>query len=400
MNHPPQLKRVAFVDDLRGVAVLCMIAWHTTDAWLLPTVRSGTIYQGIRLFGGLTAPLFLFLAGAGFGLSWSKRPTQQSQLSLLVRGLQIVVFGYALRLQMWLIDAMAIARPDTLVAWAPMLLGLMLALWGLSGRKQLRNRWLFCMIAAALYALGLFQVSVVAPSRLQGLLRVDVLQAIGISIALLAAFARSFRWEKRAWLAVFLGIVVTFLTPWLQRHMPWVLPEPIAGYIARWATPQGGRPMAMFPLFPWLGYALVGLGVSVIWSNAKKKGRLTTAVTLLAICGATIVVGTSEYHPYVYQTLQDHPDLTQLFRMAYRVGLILVMAIFVYAFSLLRVNKNLCALGQTSLVIYWIHLEFVFGLLGTPLRKTLTLTTWSAAFCVLSIAMIIVARMIRARNPK
>ena len=422
MGKQPKMERVVFVDNLRGVAVLSMIAWHTTDAWLLPSVRNGLPYDAIRLFGGLAAPMFLFLAGAGVGFSWAKCPKKATSSTLFRRGLQIVALGYGLRLQMWLIDSLAISRVSNTIAWVPMVAGLGLVLWGLSGRRLLRNRWFFCAVGSLLYALGLFQVERFSPDRVVGLLRVDVLQAIGLSLAIAAALAPTLRWEKRGWLAICVGMLVALYTPWLQSQMPWIFPESIAGYIARWHTlaelslangmesiagyiarwhtPIGTKPVGMFPLFPWFGYALTGVGVGTIWLDGVRANRLTRHVILLAIAGAVIAITSSEYRPLVYQTLRDHPDLTQLFRMAYRIGLVLMMSLFVYWIPQNGVSKYLTRLGQTSLVVYWVHLEFAFGLAAQPLRNSLTLTTWFVAFCVLSIAMFTLATKIRSRNPR
>jgi len=55
--------RVPFLDDLRGLAVVAMFVWHTTDAWLRPSLKAGEGFTALRIFGGMAAPLFLFLAG-------------------------------------------------------------------------------------------------------------------------------------------------------------------------------------------------------------------------------------------------------------------------------------------------------------------------------------------------
>jgi uncharacterized membrane protein len=60
--------RLGFVDDARGLAVVLMIFWHTVDGWLHPAHKVGQGYQTMVSFGGLAAPMFLFLAGAGAAL--------------------------------------------------------------------------------------------------------------------------------------------------------------------------------------------------------------------------------------------------------------------------------------------------------------------------------------------
>ena len=54
----PSRTRIDFVDVLRGLAVVFMILWHTIDSWLLPDLRTGSLWQIVRLMGGMAAPLF------------------------------------------------------------------------------------------------------------------------------------------------------------------------------------------------------------------------------------------------------------------------------------------------------------------------------------------------------
>ena len=399
MSPTPDRQRLGFVDDLRGVAVLCMIAWHTSDAWLAAVARSGGGYQTVRFFGGMAAPLFLILAGAGVGLAWCAKPDRTASLAIARRGAQIIVLGYALRLQMWLIDALAITQTHTLRAWVPMVTGVVLCWWGLSRNITTRRLGLIAA-GVALYIVGLVQMPQIAPQRVVGLLRVDVLQAIGVCVALIALAAPVVRWDRRLWVAGALAVLIAALTPTLQRTMPAGLPEPLAGYVAQWSTPKGVRPVGMFPLFPWLGYALCGVALAVIWARARDKQHLSVTVTALGVVGVFVAVLLSEHHPYVYRTIVDYPDLTQLLRMLYRVGVACVGAALTFAITSRVRSKSLRALGQTSLLIYWVHLEFAFGLLSQPLRKTLTLTQWVVAFSALSLLMTWLAIAVRARRPR
>ena len=55
--------RRAYLDWLRGVAVICMIEWHVIASWTRPSDQGGAAWPIIQLIGGFAAPLFLFLAG-------------------------------------------------------------------------------------------------------------------------------------------------------------------------------------------------------------------------------------------------------------------------------------------------------------------------------------------------
>jgi len=57
------VSRRAYLDWLRGVAVLIMVEAHTIDSWTRLDDRSRSAYGWALVVGGLGAPVFLFLAG-------------------------------------------------------------------------------------------------------------------------------------------------------------------------------------------------------------------------------------------------------------------------------------------------------------------------------------------------
>src|SRR5688572_5748168 len=67
INGP--VARLPFIDWVRGFAVVAMVLWHTADGWLTPGLRDGQGWALLRFVGGLAAPTFLFLAGAGAALA-------------------------------------------------------------------------------------------------------------------------------------------------------------------------------------------------------------------------------------------------------------------------------------------------------------------------------------------
>jgi uncharacterized membrane protein len=82
--------RLAFLDAVRGIALILMVLNHTARDWMDGTMRWGRYYliYGTLLF---PAPLFLFLAG--FCLPITHAP---SALAFLRRGAVIVAAGYLL----------------------------------------------------------------------------------------------------------------------------------------------------------------------------------------------------------------------------------------------------------------------------------------------------------------
>ncbi len=93
------------LDVARGLAVLLMVEqhlgywlWHMDgrDAALFAMAPSHPIFVGLNALGGLAAPLFFVLAGAGAALLAARSPRPGAVLAL--RGLGLVGLGFALNL--------------------------------------------------------------------------------------------------------------------------------------------------------------------------------------------------------------------------------------------------------------------------------------------------------------
>lgn len=382
-----------------------MIPLHTSHGWIAPSLRTGNAWSAIQFFGGLAAPLFLSLAGVSLGLRWAaraargERPRHRDDVA---RALQLIVLGYAMRLQMWIIDGGAYARPETYVALLLLCGGYALAYVACGKLAREPRRGLYGIAAAALVSgLGLFTVSHVAPTRVYGLVRVDVLQCIGGSLALLSLLgaARGPRFSQTA-LYVWLGIGAAFFASWTRGWVPGPLPEPLAAYFGQWEPPTGRSVLALFPLFPWVAYAAIGVALGMTWARAAASGRIETLVLGMTALGACLALGTSEAQPHVFLALPYMPWLTQPVRVAYRVGLVMVLA--GAALGIVRTRLPLRAaldtLGRASLLVYWVHLEFAFGAAATPLSKKLGYGAWAMLSALLVLAMLLVAEL-RLRLP-
>src|ERR1700733_12873861 len=107
-------KRLAYIDWLRGFACVVMFEIHCYDSWLSPSARHSTLYGWSRFSGIISAPLFLFLAGGSVALVTDKMrrkglPANQIAASTIRRGAEI--FGLAL---LFRVQEFALAWP-----WSP-----------------------------------------------------------------------------------------------------------------------------------------------------------------------------------------------------------------------------------------------------------------------------------------
>jgi uncharacterized membrane protein len=378
------ITRLPFVDQLRGLAVIFMIPLHTSHGWVHPDARTGPLWHVIQFVGGLAAPIFLTLAGASLGLRWAAddaRDRTPRHKSDLARALQLVVLGYALRLQMWVIDGAGFNQPSAYLAQGLLLAAYALAYFALGElpRKPQRTA-LWGLAAAALFAAGLVQVEQSVPARLIGLLRVDVLQCIGASLALVSLIgAMRGRAFSRPGLYLALGAAAAFMASWTRSWVPGPLPPALAAYLGQWKPTPGQSIIGLFPLFPWLAYALVGVTLGLAWARADRRGRIHIHVVTWTALGALVALISSESLPHVFHNFAAYPFLTQPVRVVHRLGLVLVLAGAAVALghgrSPLRAPLEL--LGRTSLVIYWVHLEFAFGAFSEPFAKRLSLDDWA-----------------------
>src|SRR6201982_3775202 len=101
--------RLAYIDWMRGLACLLMFQTHCYDAWLGGQARQSRFFMYSQLGGTFPAPLFLFLAGISFALVTDKllqKNLSVSQIgrSTIHRGAEIFAFGLLFRVQEYLIS--------------------------------------------------------------------------------------------------------------------------------------------------------------------------------------------------------------------------------------------------------------------------------------------------------
>jgi uncharacterized membrane protein len=344
--------RLAYIDWLRGLACLLMFQTHCYDAWLDDAARHSKLFLGSQLAGTFPAPLFLFLAGTSLAIAGDKFVRTDNAGAVATRtirrGIEIWALGMLFRLQEFLIA----------YRWAP---------WS-------------------------------------DLFRVDILNTIGVSIvlmgALLTAVAGGRRGEKSrrklAASALAAAAVIAALTPllwtsWRPRWLPWPLESYLDG-VHNLGTPQSW----LFPIFPWTGFAFVGLGFGLVlasdfWKKRTGKGFLVLAAAALVLIYVAKLLDASGARLYpVYDFWHTSPNFFLV-----RVGCLLLLAAFAYVWCSwglgLRGFSPLIQLGNTSLLVYWIHIEFVYGRFSILPRRSQTILGASGGLLAITLAMLVVS---------
>lgn len=338
---PSLFSRQAYLDRARGIAVLIMIEAHVLDAWTLGSERGRAAFGQAMVFGGFAAPLFLFLAGVGVALSAGSKyrrtgDLKQAWRTVRNRGWQIFGLAFLFRLQSYLLSGgsslLSLLKVDILNIMGPAM-ALASVVGGMVGsdpRTDLRQ------------AEG-------TPSPSTGGVRPRL-------IRLTVAFGC-------------LTIGIAMATPLVRTTslLSW-LPNPLEWYF----QPRPGS--ATFTLFPWAGFVFAGAVVGALIDEDPRTLRLQ--VWLFA---AAVVVGFGAYGasflPSIYPQSQYWTTSPTFFfvRVAVVTGLLPVAYAWEQApwRGVISRWSPVVEIGRSSLFVYWIHVEMVYGLVSRPLRRAL-----------------------------
>jgi uncharacterized membrane protein len=347
--------RLGYIDWLRGLACVLMFQTHCYDAWLGGAARNSKLFTWSQLGGTFPAPLFLFLAGISFAMVVDKlrqknvSPNQIAKKTIK-RGAEILALGLLFRLQEY-----AIA-----LGWAP---------WSDLFRMDILNS-----IGVSLMMLGVMCWVVLAfvgkcspgrPGNTAGLVTTAVVAAAAIS-----------------------ALSPLLWTKWRPRLLPWELETYIDG-VHNLGQPQSW----LFPIFPWAAFAFAGLALGFLLASprAKKMG----AHAFLAIgTGGIILVFVSKFidslgmnvYP-VYDYWHTSPSFFII-----RIGMLLLLTTAAYAWCRWGPGEwgfsPLIQLGKTSLLVYWVHIELVYGKFAILPHRSQSTVGASTGLLTISLAML------------
>ena len=309
---PPKPARKLYLDWLRGIAVIIMVAAHVTDAWTRMEDRQRDLYGYTVFIAGFAAPLFLFLAGLTLTFAASARADTIGHAAAarqaVLRAVQIFALAFVFRLQ------------SQLFGWGP---------WINFFKVDILNVMGLAMIAAAL-------IWSVSQNRT---VRIVLFAAATGAIAMSTPLVRD---------AAILG----------------ALPDIIEAYIR--PLPR----MTTFALFPWAAFLIGGtIAGEVIYAAKTAREERRVQLGLLA-AGATgfIAAYWLSYRPSIYPNANFWTSSPTFFFI--RLGLNTMLLPFAWAIERYA-GVVITTLGRSSLFVYWVHVEMVYGISGRPLRRLL-----------------------------
>jgi uncharacterized membrane protein len=343
MPAPAKSERFTYIDWLRGFACLLMFQVHAYDSWLNASARETRFFQWSQLSGTVPAPLFLFLAGVSFALVTDRMrrkgvPANEIARKTILRGAEILALGYGFRLQEYLLG----------LPWAP---------------------W-------------------------TDLLRVDILNTIGFSMILMGLLCWCTRTRAaNLTVALLAAAAISLATPplyttWRPSWLPWYLESYING-VHTFKTPQAW----LFPVFPWAAFAFAGLALGFFLFDDWAVKNQAKVVAFLGALGIALYYCSIwlDARPVKLFAVYDYWHTSPNFFLA-RVGILLLLFPLSFLWCRWVVARipfsPMVQMGQTSLLVYWVHIEFVYGRFSILTKRAQSIPMASLGLLIIFVTMV------------
>jgi hypothetical protein len=303
MKTKTSARRLEYLDWVRGLGAVIMLQGHAFHSFLKPELRAGRPYLLSQFVGGMPPAIFLFLTGVtlAFLMDSTERKglTPRERVSIAFRRSgYLFLLAFAFRLQLWIF------------AW---------------------------------------------PEPWTDLLRVDILNCMGMAIAVMSVMAVLRTAERVRWCAI-AGLVIAFASP-LISQMNWsALPSLVRNYI----IPDYN----FFSFFPWAAYLAFGMSAGSIIRSipAEATGR---AMRWAALAGGVLVLA-SQFAARLPYSIYAKSEfwLNSPAQVLTKQGVMFLLLAVAFLWTR-HVSKGgwswVRQLGITSLLVYWVHIELVYG---------------------------------------
>jgi uncharacterized membrane protein len=329
---------------MRGAGVLIMLQGHVLDGWVRSQDRLNERFWLSQFLGGLPAPIFLFLVGVSLAIVLDRMRTKGASQREIVarvlhRGSWILLLAYAFRVEQFLV-------------WYPY------------------SRW-------------------------QDIFKVDTLNCIAISTLAIGLLSVPFR-SRGTNATVMAGVTCAFVffTPWIYPLRG--LPRFLLSYF------NGANDAASFSFFPWAAFTLAGITAGYLLLEARSSDEEPEFFKRVAVAGVCAYAAGSalslsrvfEYGFFDYSLTSPHFFLI-------RLGWLLLILYGAYLWSRRKSAGRwspLITLGQASLIVYWVHIEIVYGRVSQSFAQSLEISTAAMQLLWLVPMMLFLASFKRIRE--
>jgi hypothetical protein len=296
--------RLQYLDWLRGLGAVIMLQGHVFHSFLRNDLRDGGPYMLSQFVGGMPPAIFLFLTGVT--LAFLMDSTERKGLSQLQR------VSTAFR----------------------------------------RSGYLFVLAFAFRVQLFLFGLP---SASWKDLFRVDILNAMGFAMAVMSVMAL-FRTAERVRLCAALGLAIAFAAPLVSQIDVSGLPVVVRNYV----VPDYNS----FAFFPWGAYLAFGMSagsaIRVIPHEAIERAMQWAAL----LAGGTILA--CQYLASLPFSVYPKSDFWLNSPAQVLIKLSVTLLLLALAFLWTRYGARdgwswVRQFGTTSLLVYWVHIELVYG---------------------------------------
>ena len=303
------VNRLLYLDLLRGLAAVIMLQGHVFQSFTRQDLRSGGAYTFSQFLGGMPPAVFLFLTGItlAFLMDSQQRkgvPLFSRWTGALGRAGYLFAIAFAFRIQLWLFSRYF--SPGSNSPWTEML-------------------------------------------------KVDILNCMGFGIGVLAVLA-VLKTAQRIYVCAGLGLAIAFASPLITQAGLRSFPPLLHDYL----VPS----YSFFPFFPWAAFIAFGLSFGSLLRRLREE-QLTRSMQLIATAGILLAFGANALSgilPHLYAKSDfwlDGPALVFI-----KLGVLLIAVSFCYVWMMQPMAQSwswVRQLGTTSLLVYWVHIELVYG---------------------------------------
>jgi predicted acyltransferase len=299
--------RLTYLDWMRGLIVLVMLQGHVFDAWVRPQDRTREWFWISQFLGGMPAPVFLFLVGVSLALVLDRMRVKGA--SAPDRAVKV------LRRAGWLLFLAYVFRVEQFLVWYP--------------ASQWSDLW-----------------------------KIDTLNCIGLCTLAIGLMSVVFETRRSNLIAMALATgSAVFLTPFIYPLRG--LPSLVQSYL------NGNGHSWYFSFFPWAAFAFAGMTFGYVLLESRERIGEPEFFKRVAVAGITLyAVGAGMSLSRVFEYGFFDYSLTSPHYFFVRLGWILLIVYGAYLWSRRRTAQRwspLVSLGQASLIVYWLHIEIVYG---------------------------------------
>jgi len=331
LNNRDSSGRLTFLDWTRGAAVVVMLQGHVFHSFNRTDLRTDGPFMLSQFFGGIGPAIFLVLTGITLSFLMDRRERQGMNpmgrwMAALRRAGYLFTLAFLFRLQLWT------------------------------------------------FAFG--------QSPWTDLFRVDILNCMGFSIALMSVMA-IFTTAERVRLCAGLGVAIAAASPLVSAiDWRWLPPGVTAYFVPSYQY---------FAFFPWASFIAFGLSIGSILRLVKAE-QMNRVMQWGGLMGFGLIIGGQYFSNMPYSLYPksefwlDSPGLIVI-----KLGVVMLVIGFAYLWTALPIAASwswVRQLGTTSLLVYWVHIELVYGRWFGALKESLTNVQCAIAATVVILLMI------------